>query len=99
MFTQSICSLIAVLAVELVAAIRGGIDALKNGQITNIDDLDYWFKNCLETVAWRLAEISKEQGVHSAVSEFWEKFQNNRPELESTHHALINKLIDVARKD
>lgn len=77
--------------VVLIAAVKSYI--LRNGAaVWSLRDLDYWFLDALDSLAYTLA--GQEGGLEAEVlvSEAWAKFSAGRGELEIKYKALIEKL-------
>ena len=82
--------------VALVAAVNSYV--LKPGTTDSPKDLDYWFREAVDSLAYRLAGQIKGQHATVVVAEAWAKFEKARAELEAKHCHLIGRLVIEAGK-
>ena len=82
--------------VAFVAAVRSYV--LKPGTTDTLRDLDYWFREAIESLAYTLAGQTKGQLATTVVAEAWGKFDEARAELEAKHSHLIGRLVIEAGK-
>lgn len=77
--------------VALIAAVKSHL--LRNGtSIRSLRDLDFWFRDALDSLAYTLAVQAKTLEAKQVVHEAWEKFSAARGDLVSKHLALVGQL-------
>lgn len=78
--------------VALIAAVKSYV--LRNSAaVWSLRDLDYWFRDALDSLAYSLAGQAGGLEAEVLVSEAWAKFSAGRGELEIKYKALIEKLM------
>ena len=82
--------------VAFVAAVTSHV--LKPGTTDSPKDLDYWFREAIDSLAYTLAGQAKGQPATIVVAEAWGKFEKARAELEAKHCHLIGRLVIEAGK-
>lgn len=65
---------------------------LRFGQIASVSDLDYYFKEDLNSFIYRTSGELDGRTPEAAVSEAWAKFEEGRAGLGAQHQALIRRL-------
>lgn len=75
--------------VAFVSSVKSYV--LKQGAM-DLRDLDYWFREAMDSLAYTLAGQCNGQHATTVVSEAWGKFVAARGELEAKHGQLINRL-------
>lgn len=84
--------------VALIAAVKSYI--LRDGtRVETVRDLDYWFRDAINELVYRLAGQAKDRAASSVVQEAWEKFSGARNELEAQFVALIGQLVVAGGRD
>ena len=65
---------------------------LRTGNVVTLEDLDYYFKEELDSFVYRMSGELKDRTPEVAAAEAWATFEGGRSDLVHRHRELIQKL-------
>lgn len=80
--------------VALISAVRSYL--FRNDEVKNLQDLKFYFDDCIDSLAYSLATKSLTESAQQVVNDAWGKFEAARGDLINKEKAIIGQLLIAA---